>query len=98
MPVVYNGQDMGIALRLYRTDEPDAGIFTCFAFTDDTPGETQHIEFRYGEDPDALGNYSEGRYAYWLASGILDGYKESMIQDCISLFVSENVNAGNAQE
>ena len=98
VPVVYNGQDMGIALRLYRTDEPDAGIFTCFAFTDDTPGETQHIEFRYGEDPDALGNYSEGRYAYWLASGILDGYKESMIQDCISLFVSENVNAGNEQE
>ncbi|MBR1820848.1 MAG: hypothetical protein IJ769_04420 [Clostridia bacterium] len=89
--VSFFGEELDSQLHLYKTEDADAGDFTYFAFADDTPGETQHIEYRYGASEENLANYSEGEYAYWLASGILDGYRESMIQDCIRLFVDENV-------
>ncbi len=95
MTVTYFGQEMPGYLHVYRTEDADAGLFTYFGFSDDNLAETQHIEFRYGDTLENLNNYSEGKYAYWLASGILDGYKDSMIQDCIKLFVDENV--GEAQ-
>ena len=66
------------------------------AFSDDNLADTQHIEFRYGEHLENMGNYSEGEYAYWLASGIQDGYRDKLIQTCIKLFVDENV--GEAAE
>ena len=90
-PVSFFGMDMGVALHVYKTDDEDAGRFTYFAFSDDNLAETQHIEFRYGEHLENMGNYSEGEYAYWLASGIQDGYKDKLIQTCIKLFVDENV-------
>ena len=89
--VTYFGQEMPAAMHVYKTEDADAGMFTYFAFSDDTTGETQHVEFRYGETLDNIANYSEGDYAYWLAGGIVDGYKDSLIQDCIKLFVDENV-------
>ena len=95
MTVTYFGQEMPGYLHVYKTEDADAGLFTYFAFSDDNLAETQHIEFRYGDTLENLNNYSEGKYAYWLASGILDGYKDSLIQDCIKLFVDENV--GEAQ-
>ena len=95
MTVTYFGQEMPGYLHIYKTEDADAGLFTYFAFSDDNLAETQHIEFRYGDTLENLNNYSEGQYAYWLASGILDGYKDSLIQDCIKLFVDENV--GEAQ-
>ena len=93
--VTYFGQEMPASMHVYKTEDADAGKFTYFAFSDDTTGETQHVEFRYGETLDNIANYSEGDYAYWLAGGIVDGYKDSLIQDCIKLFVDENV--GEAQ-
>ncbi|MBR1560733.1 MAG: hypothetical protein IJ646_10890 [Clostridia bacterium] len=95
MNVTYFGEEMPAYLHVYKTDDADAGLFTYFAFSDDNLTETQHIEFRYGDTLENLNNYSEGKYAYWLASGILDGYKDSMLQDCVKLFVDENV--GEAQ-
>ena len=95
MNVTYFGQEMPGYLHVYKTGDADAGLFTYFAFSDDNLAQTQHIEFRYGDTLENLNNYSEGKYAYWLASGILDGYKDSLIQDCIKLFVDENV--GEAQ-
>lgn len=95
MTVTYFGQEMPGYLHVYKTEDADAGLFTYFGFSDDNLAETQHIEFRYGDTLENLNNYSEGKYAYWLASGILDGYKDSLIQDCIKLFVDENV--GEAQ-
>ena len=94
--VTYFGQEMLAAMHVYKTEDADAGLFTYFAFSDDTTGETQHVEFRYGETLENIANYSEGDYAYWLAGGIMDGYKDSLIQDCIKLFVDENV--GEEQE
>ena len=98
--VTYFGEEMPAAMHVYKTEDADAGLFTYFAFSDDTTGETQHVEFRYGETLDNIANYSEGDYAYWLAGGILDGYKDSLIQDCIKLFVDENVgeDQGEAAE
>ena len=95
--VTYFGQEMPAQMHLYRTEDADAGMFTWFAFSDDTLGETQHIEFRYGETADNMASYSDGDYAYWLPAGILDGYKDSMIQDCIKLFVDENVGEDQAE-
>ena len=97
MTVTYFGQEMENYLHIYKTEDADAGVFTYFAFSDDTLAETQHIEFRYGETLDDMANYSEGQYAYWLASGTLDGYKDSMLQDCIKLFVDENVGEGQSE-
>jgi len=95
MTVTYFGQEMPGYLHVYKTGDADAGLFTYFGFSDDNLTQTQHIEFRYGDTLENLNNYSEGKYAYWLASGILDGYKDTLIQDCIKLFVDENV--GEAQ-
>jgi len=61
-PVSFFGEDMGLSLQVYKTDDEDAGIFTYFAFTDDNMADTQHIEFRYGGALDDLGNYSDGEY------------------------------------
>ena len=91
MTVTYFGQEMPGYLHVYKTEDADAGLFTYFGFTDDNLAGTRHIEFRYGDTLENLNNYSEGKYAYWLASGILDGYKDSMIRDCVKLFVDENV-------
>ena len=99
MSVTYFGTEMDAYLHVYSTED-DAGMFKYFAFSDDNPADTQHIEFRYGESLDDMGNYSEGAYAYWLPSGILDGYEDSVIKDCIKLFVDENVGeaVSGAQE
>ena len=91
VPVTYFGQEMPAALHVYQTADADAGMFTYFAFSDDTLAETQHIEFRYGETLENMGSYTEGPYAYWLAGAIQDGYSEKLIKACIKLFVDENV-------
>jgi hypothetical protein len=77
--------------HVYKTDDVDAGDYTYFAFTDDTPAGEYHIEFRYGADLEGMGSFVDGDYAYWMASGILQDYDEEMIHDCIKLFVDENV-------
>ena len=98
LPVYFFGQPIGASLHVYTTDDADAGAFTCFAFADDTLAETYHIEFRYGEHLEDLANYSEGEYAYWLAAGINDGYRDNQIKACIKLFVDENVGGQEEQE
>ena len=52
---------------------------------------TYHIEFRYGSDADALSQYDAGDYAYWLASGISTDCDQTMIDNCIELFCTENL-------
>ena len=98
MNVTYFGQEMPGYLHVYKTEDADAGLFTYFAFTDDNIGSTQHIEFRYGDTLENLNNYSEGKYAYWLASGIVEGYRDSLIQECIKLFVDENVGEDQGEQ
>jgi len=77
--------------HVFKTEDADAGEFTYFAFTSDTPAGEYHIEFRYGESLDGIDEFMSGDYAYWMASGILQDYDEEMIHNCIKLFVDENV-------
>ena len=98
IPVSYYGQDMGIQLHLYESDDPDSGDFTFFAFSDDVPAETYHLEFRYGASAEDMGNYTEGAYAYWLASAIAADYDEELCDNVITLFVDENLGEEAAAE
>ena len=83
--------EMSFTGDLYKTNDANAGEFTYFIMCDDTPGTTYHIEFRYGSDLDALKGYVTGKYAYWLAAGIPTDADDTLIKNCIDLFVSENL-------
>lgn len=76
---------------LYQTEDEDAGEFTYFFMMPDTPATTYHLEFRYGSDVDALTQYAEGPYAYWLAAGFTVDADEEMIKNVITLFCTENL-------
>lgn len=89
--VTFLGQPTGTRMHLYVTDDADAGMFTYFAFTDDTIAEECHIEFRYGETTDNIGDFSEGQYAFWLVGAINEDYEDSQIRGGIKLFVDENL-------
>ena len=90
---VENEADTGFLY--YKTEDENAGQFTYFAFSPDTPATTYHIEFRYAEDIADLQSWFEGAYAYWNAAGILENYDEQMMTDCINLFVTENAGSEN---
>lgn len=88
----YVGMEDIRGLYEYESDDADSGEFTYFCLAPDTNTTTYHIEFRYGSDLDALGQYDAGQYAYWLASGISTDYNQAMIENCIELFCTENLS------
>lgn len=90
IPALYFGQQVS-TMHVYKSDDPDSGNFAYFAFSDDTPEDTYHLEFRYGASEADLGNFTEGAYAYWLAAAIPAGYSDQLMTDCITLFVEENM-------
>ena len=96
MPVTYFGMEMPISMHIYESDDAAEDAFRYFAFSDDTPEETYHLEFRYGGSKENLTDYTEGKYAYWLASAIPADYDDRLMRDCITLFVTENL--GEAEE
>ena len=75
----------------FESDDADSGEFTYFFLAPDISAETYHIEFRYGSDAEALSQYDTGEYAYWLASGISTDCDQTMIDNCIELFCTENL-------
>lgn len=89
----YVGMEDVRGLYEYESDDADAGEFTYFCMAPDTSATTYHIEFRYGSDLEALGQYDAGPYAYWLAAGIATDCDEAMIQSAIQLFCAENLAA-----
>lgn len=88
----YVGMEKIRGLYEYESDDADSGEFTYFCIAPDTSDTTYHIELRYGSDLDALGQYDAGDYAYWLASGISTEYDQTMIENCIKLFCTENLS------
>lgn len=88
----YVGMEEVRGLYVYESDDADADEFTYFCMAPDTSATTYHIEFRYGSDLEALGQYDAGRYAYWLASGISTDCDSDMIEQCIKLFCTENLS------
>ena len=89
----YIGMEPVHGLYEFQSDDADSGEFTYFFLAPDTSAETYHIEFRYGSDAEALSQYDTGEYAYWLASGISTDYDQTMIENCIKLFCTENLSA-----
>ena len=83
---------------LYETTDADAGEFRYFYMMPDTPATTYHLEFRYGSDVDALAQYNEGPYAYWLAAGFPVDADEAMIENVITLFCEENLAEMQAED
>lgn len=77
----------------FKSDDADSGAFTYFCLAPDTSATTYHIEFRYGADLKALSEFNTGTYAYWLASGISTEYDQTMVENCIKLFCTENLSA-----
>ena len=88
----YVGMEEVRGLYVYESDDADSGEFTYFCIAPDTSATTYHIEFRYGSDLDALGQYDAGNYAYWLAAGISTDYDQAMVENCIELFCTENLS------
>lgn len=88
----YEGMEEIRGLYIYESDDADSGEFTYFCIAPDTMDTTWHIEFRYGSDLDALGQYDAGDYAYWLAAGISTDYTQEDIENCIQLFCTENLS------
>lgn len=75
----------------FKSDDENDDEFAYFCLYPDTPASTFHIEFRYGSDLEQLVNYTDGKYAYWMASGILKDCDEDMIKNAIELFSTENL-------
>ena len=50
-----------------------------------------NVLFSHGSDAEALSQYDTGEYAYWLASGISTDCDQTMIDNCIELFCTENL-------
>lgn len=88
----YVGMEEIRGLYIYESDDADSGEFTYFCMAPDTMETTQHIEFRYGSDLNALGQYDNGEYAYWLAAGISVDYTQEDAQKSIELFCTENLS------
>lgn len=87
----YIGMEPVHGLYEFESDDADSGEFTYFFLAPDTSAETYHIEFRYGSDAEALSQYDAGEYAYWVASGISTDCDQTMIDNGIELFCTENL-------
>lgn len=85
------GYDGDMGFYEYKTDDENSGEFTYFLLRTDTPASTCHIEFRYGEDVSALLNYTEGKYACWMGSGIIKDCGDEVAENSIKLFCTENL-------
>lgn len=87
----YNEYVEDLDFYVFETDDEDAGEFTYFLVRSDTPETTAHIEFRYGSDVEALKQFMEGDYAYWMASGISTENTEEQAKKSIQIFCEENL-------
>ena len=88
----YVGMEEVRGLYEYESEDADSGEFTYFCLAPDTSDTTYHIEFRYGSDLEELGKYDSGKYAYWLAAGIAVDCDQTMIENSIQLFCTENLS------
>jgi len=75
----------------FKSDDNNEDQFKYFLFCGDTPAETYHLEFRYGNDSTALYDMFKGPYAYWLAAAMLENETETNAKACIKLFCDENL-------
>lgn len=96
-----NGTAVMPGFNIYESLDGNEDAYQYFFMAPDTPGETYHIEFRYGGDLDELKQYGTGSYAYWLAAGIPTGAlsdpDETLLEQGIALFCLENMDYTGAR-
>lgn len=83
------GYDAANDFHYYKSDDDNDDEFAYFFFRSDNPTDTYHIEFRYGSSKEGASDYCTGKYAYWLAAGVLENDDEQC-EKAIKLFVQEN--------
>lgn len=88
----YIGTDEDSEFLKYQSTDGNNDEFKYFFFFPDTPAETYHIEFRYGNEIDGFSSYTSGNYAYWMCAGVREG-NTTECENAIKLFVSENLSA-----
>ncbi len=76
---------------IYESIDKNDDEFRFFWIRPDSPSETHHIEFRYGSEKEQLKLLTSGKYAYWMASGVREGYTNEY-RNSIILFVKENLS------
>ena len=76
---------------VFRSVDEDSGDFTYFAPKSDTMADTFHLEFRFGPTMDGIFDYFGGPYAYGLSAAIAADATDEQLEDCIELFVTENL-------
>lgn len=90
---VFDSYNADYDFYFFKSKDGNQDEFSCFAMRSDTPASTHHIEFRYGTDIESLSEFCTGKYAYWMAAGVLENSDKEQ-QESIRLFVKENT-AGN---
>jgi len=75
----------------FKSVDGNADEFAYFFMRGDSPSETYHIEFRYGTDEASLLGFTTGKYAYWMAAGVIESSKTDR-EESIKLFVTENLS------
>lgn len=76
---------------VFRATDADAGDFAYFAPKSDTMADTFHLEFRLGPTMDGIFDYFTGPYAYGLSAAFAADGTAEQLEDCIELFVTENL-------
>lgn len=88
---VFDSYNADYDFYFFKSKDGNQDEFSCFAMRSDTPASTHHIEFRYGTDIESLSEFCTGKYAYWMAAGVLvDSDKEQ--RESIRIFVEENTS------
>ena len=77
---------------IYKSEDDNEDEFTYFAFFPDNPKDTYHIEFRYGDNIEALNELTTGKYAYWMAAGVWEN-DDKQCEEAIKKFIAENLGS-----
>lgn len=86
---VFDSYNSDYDFYFFKSQDGNNDEFSCFAMRSDTPCSTHHIEFRYGTDIESLAAFCTGKYAYWMAAGVLEN-SDSEQENSIRIFVEEN--------
>ena len=76
---------------VFRTADEDAGEYRYFVSRSDNPVDTFHLEMRFGSDLNDLFDFFTGAYAYTMPAAIPADASDELIEQCIALFVTENL-------
>lgn len=76
--------------HIYKSTDNNDDEFKYFFICPDNPKDTYHIEFRYGSDEKELPDFFTGKYAYWMAAGVLEN-NDKQCEESIRLFIKENL-------